>query len=187
MASLLALLSFLLAPHQRHHEAAKWKTFSNRAGWSIEYPADWKISSCHSCSDVTAPNVFVDFFPPVEKDYDEGWLVVEHLADKPADRSADEWLAEVKRTDSLNPQIKEEKSTLNSSLAFQVRYRNPSGRGYEMEAVYVICNSKTFAISFQGKDGSSIESLRNYPIYRRMLSTFKITCRPVGPRPARLE
>ena len=115
----------------------------------------------------------MNFSPHEERDSDEGWLMIEHLMDKPATKSVDDWLAEVKRTDNLNPQIKEEKSALNGLPALQVRYRNPSGNGHEMETVYVICGLKTFAISFQGKENSGIESLRNYGIYRKMLSTFK--------------
>src|SRR6266568_2948010 len=105
----LSLLSLTLGFSTGNAQTAKWKTFSNRAGWSIDYPAEWNISSCHSCSDVTAPGVFVSFFPPAVKDYDQGSLMIEHLTDKPADKSAGEWLADVKKTNNLNPQIKEEK------------------------------------------------------------------------------
>jgi hypothetical protein len=169
----LTLLSLTLGFPTAQLQTANWKTFTNRAGWSIDYPAEWKISSCHSCSDVTAPDVFVSFFPPAVKDYDQGSLMIEHLADKPADKSADEWLAYVKKTHNLNPQMKEEKFTLNSLPALRVRYRNPAGSGYEMETVYIVSNSKTFAMTFDGKPGASVESLRNYTIYLRMLSTFK--------------
>ena len=31
--------------------ARKWRVFSNRGGWSIRYPSNWKIASCHSCTD----------------------------------------------------------------------------------------------------------------------------------------
>ena len=171
---LLLIPGFIASPP----ETTRWETFTNRSGWSIDYPANWKISSCHSCPDPSAPDVLVDFSPPGVQDSNQGWLMIERLADKPANKSLDEWLAEVKSADNRIPQIKEEKSTLNGLPALQVRYRNPSGNGYEMETVYVISNLKTFAISFQGKEGSSIESLGNYAIYRRMLSTFKITRRP---------
>lgn len=171
---LLLIPRFIASPP----ETTRWETFTNRSGWSIEYPANWKITSCHSCLDPSAPDVFVDFSPPEVKDFDEGWLMIERLADKPANKSLDEWLAEVKSTDNRIPPIKEEKSTLNGLPVLQVRYRDPSGKGYEMETVYVISNSKTFAISFQGKEGPSIESLGNYGIYRRMLSTFIINRRP---------
>lgn len=78
---LIAFMSLVLACKAGHSETAKWKVFSNRAGWSIDYPSDWKVTSCKSCSDPTDPKVFVDFFPAAEKDSDKGWLIVEHLAD----------------------------------------------------------------------------------------------------------
>jgi hypothetical protein len=156
-------------------DASKWKTFSNRAGWSIDYPADWKISSCHACPDPAEADVFVNFFPPTPREFDKGSLMIVPLVDKPAGKGTEEWFSEVKKTHNLNTQIKEESLTLNNLPALKVRYRNPSGLGYEMETTYVISNSKTFAISFQGgKPGSILETLGNYPIYLRMLSTFRI-------------
>ena len=99
--------------------------------------------------------------------------MIEHLTDKPADKSAGEWLADVKKTNNLNPQIiKEEKFKLNSLPALRVRYRNPAGSGYETETVYVVSSSKTFAITFEGKAGTSMETLGHYTIYLRMLSSF---------------
>jgi hypothetical protein len=73
-------------------EGPTWKVFSNRAGWSIDYPSDWTISSCRSCKDPTAPEVFVDFSPPT--DSDSGWVMIEHLPDKPNNRAASAILCE---------------------------------------------------------------------------------------------
>ncbi|MCL4523653.1 MAG: hypothetical protein M1453_08515 [Acidobacteria bacterium] len=165
----------MMACNAGHAETAKWKVFSNRAGWSIGYPADWKVASCKNCPDPTDPDVYVDFFPPTDKQSDEGWVMVVHLVDKPPGMSADQWFADIKQTANLNPRINEQRLTLNDLPALKVRYRNSSGGGLEMEAVYVLSGSKTFAINFSGnKPGIALDSLRNYPIYVRMLSSFKI-------------
>ena len=125
-------------------EHPTWKVFSNRAGWSIHYPCDRTIASCKSCKETTAPDVFVDFFPP--KDRDTGWVMVEHLADKPSGTGVDIGLAELKQTANLNPRLKEERFTTHDLPALRVLYRNPSNGGEEMESVYVVSGSLTFAI-----------------------------------------
>jgi hypothetical protein len=117
----------------------------------------------------------VDFFPPGEKNSD-GWVMVEHLADKPSDMSVDAWFAQVKQTANLNARIQEQRFDLNGLPALKVRYRNPSEGGYEMECVYVVSGSRTFEIEFSSDiSGSTIDSLGNYPTYLQMLGTFKVT------------
>lgn len=154
-------------------EASMWRVFTNRAGWSIKYPVSWKIASCHSCSDPTAPNVFVDFFPPEHSDHD--WVMVEPLKDKPTGVSVEAWFTEVKRTANLNPQISEQRLKLGHLPALKVRYRNPSGGGREMEEVYVVSGSQTFSISFDGeKPGLAMEQHENYQIYLEMVASFKV-------------
>jgi predicted small secreted protein len=153
-------------------EADNWGTFSNRAGWSINYPSDWRISSCRNCSDPTDPNVFVDFFPP---DPDEGWLLIDHLMDKPKNASVDDWLNEMKKAANLSPIIHEAKLTVNDLPALSVNYQNPSDGGYEIDVVYIVSDQHTFSISFNpNKPGINPETLRNYPTYLRVLSTFKV-------------
>jgi hypothetical protein len=154
-------------------ETSRWRVFSNRAGWSIKYPADWKIASCHSCSDPTAPNVYVDFFPP--GDSDSGWVMVSHLEDRPSSTTLDAWFNDVKQRANQNPRISEQRLTLGDLPALKVRYRNPSGGGRETEHVYVISDSQTFSISFGGeKPGLVLEKYENYPIYLEMVETFKV-------------
>ena len=154
---------------------ANWKLFSNRSGWSIKYSADWRISSCQSCSDPTDPKVFVDFFPPVANNSDEGWLQISHVADKPTNKNVDEWLAGLKTTLNLNPILKEEKITINNLPALKVRYRNPYAGSQESEAVYLVSGSQTFTIAFSGnKAGVILEKFGNYNVYLQMLSTFNV-------------
>lgn len=154
-------------------ETTRWKVFSNRAGWSIKYPADWKIASCHSCSDPTDPDVYVDFFPPGNSD--SGWVMISHLGNKPPNATLDAWFSDIKQRANQNPRISEERLTLGDLPALKVRYRNPSGGGREMEHVYVVSGSQTFSISFGGeKPGLAIEQYENYPIYLEMVKSFKV-------------
>ena len=151
---------------------AEWKTFSNRSGWSMNYPADWTIASCHSCSDPAAPDVYVDFFPP--KTRADGAVIVEHLQGQPSRTTVDEWFRQVKRTANQNPQLTEERFTLNDLPALRVRYRNRNG-GFEMEAVYVVYRGHTFAIEFDGVgQGASLETSENYSTYLKMLKSFRV-------------
>jgi uncharacterized pyridoxamine 5'-phosphate oxidase family protein len=101
--------------------------------------------------------------------------MVEHLQDKPPTTNIDAWFNELKKTANLNPQINEERLTLNNLPALKVRYRNPDGT--VMEEVYVVFSSKTFEVSFSGGRSEAIEKLTNYAIYLRMLSTFKVNGR----------
>ena len=154
-------------------EVPSWKVFSNRAGWSIRYPAGWKIGSCRSCPDPTAPDVFVDFFPPADSGSD-GWVMIAHLRDKPSGMSVDAWFEDLKRAANLNPEIDEQRLMLNGLPALRVRYRNPYVG--DMETVYVISGSRTFKLEFSDdKPLRPMENMRNYPTYRRMLETFTVT------------
>ncbi len=108
-------------------QTPRWKLFSNRAGWSIDYPDNWKLGSCKSCLNVTAPDVFVDFFPPTDED--DGFVMVESLRDKPSGATVDAWFTDIKQAANQNPQLAEQRFTLNGLPALRVRYRNPSDGG----------------------------------------------------------
>src|SRR5262245_43818736 len=69
-----------------------WKTFTNRAGWSIQYPAKWKVGSCNNCSDPAAGDVFVTFSDPARP---TDRVMIDHLIPKPADKSTSQWLQEM--------------------------------------------------------------------------------------------
>ena len=181
-AAVLGIFVFLLAPvclsggfcGPSPGAAGGWKVFSSRAGWSLHYPPDWRIGSCHNCPDPTAPNVFVDFFPPGETNSD-GWVMVDRLADRPSGMSVKGWFTRLKQTANLNPRLKEQRINLNGLPALKVRYRNPHAGGQETESVYVVAGSRTFQINFGGDlPGRPLEDLGNYRIYRRMLGTFTV-------------
>jgi hypothetical protein len=104
--------------------------------------------------------------------------MVQHLADRPTNKSTDDWFAELKRTANLNPVVREVRVSVDGLPALKVRYRNPSAG--EMEAVYVICGSRTFEISFGDSSGGDkpvavLEQLGNYETYARMVNTFRVT------------
>jgi hypothetical protein len=149
-----------------------WKTFTNRAGWSIHYPADWTVESCKGCTDPTASGVYVNFFPPPGLEA-EGSVMVEPLADKPADVDVDTWLEEMPTRGNRNPLRRETKITLNGSPALKVRYRTDSGD--DKEAVYVVSGSTTFGIEFSTEQPHVLlERLANYPAFKAMLQTFRL-------------
>jgi hypothetical protein len=154
--------------------APKWRVFVSRAGWSINYPSDWRLGSCNSCKDLRKPGIYVDFFSPEPL---ESMVMVEPLADRPSDASADSWLIQVAKTANLNPHLQEQRLLLDDQPALRVRYRTSSGQ--QMEAVYVVFGSKTFEIEFNGdlsEHGSvdPLETLGNYQTYLKMLATFKM-------------
>jgi hypothetical protein len=154
-------------------DTSKWKLFSNQAGWTIKYPPDWKIASCHACPDPTEPDVFVNFFPP--RDTSSGWVMITPLEDKPPSTTLDAWLNDIKQRANPNPEISEERLTLGDLPALKVRYRNPSDGGREVEDVYVVSGLQTFSISFGGqKPGRALEKYGNYTIYVEMVGTFRM-------------
>ena len=100
--------------------------------------------------------------------------MIEQLADRPANRSIDEWLKELKQTNNLNARLQERKFTVGGLPAVEVRYRSPSDGGSETGAVYVVSGSQSFAIEFSGKPGLALEQLDNYRTYTRMVETFRV-------------
>src|SRR5881394_2797720 len=112
-------------------DVSKWKTFANRAGWSIKYPRDWRVSSCRQCPDPTDPDVFVNFFNPSTKEL----IMIEHLIDKPADQSVEQWLNHVKATTNFNPRVSEEWISLDGTRALKIINRNSDSS--ESENIYI--------------------------------------------------
>jgi hypothetical protein len=156
-------------PPQKTEQTPAWKTFTNRAGWSIQYPTNWTIGSCHSCSDPAAENVFVTFFDPHRA---TDYLMIEHLISKPADKSDSQWLQEMSK--NPNARTSEEALLIDGMPALRVRYKHPTGREFEM--IYVVRDSDTFEITIsEDKAGERIQDMSIYPIYQHMLSTFKFT------------
>jgi hypothetical protein len=101
--------------------------------------------------------------------------MIEHLADKPSGMTMDTWFAEIKQTGNHNPRLKEQSFTVHDLPALSVRYRNPNSGGEEMEWVYVVSGSWTFAIEFSGeKPGLSLEKFANYNIFLQMVRSFRV-------------
>jgi len=151
-------------PSGQATDVSQWKTFANRAGWSIKYPRDWQVSSCRSCTDPTDPDVFVSLYNAATKQL----IMIEHLIDKPADQSVEQWLNDIKVTTNLNPRVSEEWISLDGTRALKVINRNRDST--ESENIYVVHGSKTFAIHADRNTPS-------YQLYRQMLSTFRFTGR----------
>jgi hypothetical protein len=152
------------------NDTAKWRTFTNRAGWSIKHPSNWKVGSCRSCPDPTDPGVFVSIYSPS----DDELLMVEHLIDKPKAQSVRDWLDDTKTKANLNPRIREEWITVAGEPALRVITRNADST--QSEVVYVVHGVSTFQISF-AQNFSSAE------VCRKMLSTFRFTTsQPTQPK-----
>jgi hypothetical protein len=171
--ALSVFVFFLMLSGLAKSKESTWKSFSNRAGWTINYPANWTVSSCKSCSDPSAPDVYVNFSHP--KDGTFGEVEVEPLTSKPAEVSVDAWLSKVKQSANQNPRLNEQTFTLDGLPALRVRYRNPFQKGYESESVYVVSPSRTFAIEFGGVEmGRSAETSMNYSTYLEMVKSFRV-------------
>jgi hypothetical protein len=141
---------------------SRWKTFANRAGWTIKHPANWRIGSCTNCSDPADPWVYVTLYNATSDEL----IMIEHLADKPADRSVEQWLNDVKASTNLNPRVREEWITFSGLRALRVINGSPDST--ESENLYFVHDSQTFAIRTQ-HDGSS------RPLVQRILSSFRFT------------
>jgi hypothetical protein len=150
----------------------RWRSFTSRSGWSIDYPADWSIASCHSCADPRARNVYVDFLPPDNQDSD-GWVMVEPLASKPQSKTVDSWLTEIAASSNQNPQSEVRKLKIAGLPALRVRYRQSEGS--EVENVYVTNGHQTFSIGFSGESlRAPIAALPRHALFDRMIETFRV-------------
>jgi hypothetical protein len=168
----LTFILFLFLPWSEA-KASDWKSFGNRTGWSIQYPADWKLASCRNCQDFTAPGVFVHFLP-AGGSVAEGSVMVEQLKAKPENVSVDAWFRELKTSANQNPEKGEETFTVSGFPALRVRYRNVAV-GIEMEETFVVSGRQTYSIGFSSeKSGVPLEQLHNYSIYMRMVRSFRI-------------
>ena len=138
-----------------------WKTFMDRFGWTIEYPATWNASS--SCP-VGCKGEGVIFSNPET----HGSVIVSSLADELAGRSIEGRLAELKQT-NVNPQVSEIPISIDHHPSLTVRYMQPET---EMETTYVVTDSAFFQIQVSSTHWK-IEQLADYSTYRHMLSSFK--------------
>jgi len=140
-----------------------WKTFSNRAGWSIKHPPSWQLSSCVMCSNLTDPRVFVAFRDPLT----DNSVTIYHMADKPAQETTDQWLDEVSHAGNLNPVLSRDWVVVDGLRALKVNNRNTSTSA-EMETIYIMRDRDTFSIMALDTRNTSF-----YALYQKMLSTFE--------------
>jgi hypothetical protein len=174
MSFLIPIMTFAIAVSsialQGPTQNLGWKTFKTRAGWSIQYAANWKVGSCEFCSDPREGNGYVTFRNP---DRDADFVMVERLASKPVGETVERWLHKMSEGNS-NPRISEETLLLDGMPALRVRNRHRLG--WEFETVYVIRNADTFSIGISDdKAGERIQDMPMYPVYQHMLSTFRFT------------
>ena len=160
-----------------------WKRFVNHAGWQIGYPGDWKPTGCAACEDLTAAdNTVVMFQSPGYR----GHVQVEKLADKPAGVTDRHWLWRFKATNSRDADVLEvQPLTLNGMAALSVIYSAPSspvaGKGEQHQSIYITHAGASYAVIVFSPRRIRItdpivpvRQLDIYPIYRRMLLSFRI-------------
>jgi hypothetical protein len=160
----LALLAQAQPQIHRGDDISRWKTFASRAGWSIRYPPDWRISSCRQCTDPTGPGVFV-FFSTASG---EVHVMLDPLADKSAKRSTRQWLNQVQRATVLNPVLSKRWMFIDGVPALKVV--NGTSDSDRTENIYLAHGAKTLAIRFSDIGDAPMRS-----ICQQMLSTFRLS------------
>ena len=163
--SALSVASFAqVQPHFAEGDnVSRWKTFASRAGWSIKYPPDWRISSCRQCEDPADPGVFVAF----SASSGEVLIMIEPLADKTAGQSTQQWLNEVEHATVLTPALTEDWLFIDGVPALKVI--NGAG-SVRTENIYIAHGAKTLAIRL-----SDIRDSRTRSICEQILSTFRFS------------
>jgi hypothetical protein len=159
----VALMAISASAADRNDGNSHWKTFSNQAGWSIKHPPSWQLSSCVNCSNLTDPWVFVAFRDPLT----DNSVTIDHMADKPAQETTEQWLDEVSHAGNLNPVLSRDWVIVDGLRALKVNNRNTSTSA-EMESVYIVRDRDTFSIM-----ALDIRNTSFYALYQKMLSTFK--------------
>ncbi len=168
IAALLVLLLGGAVGTARGQAPTSWKSFSNRAGWSIRYPADWTIGSCRACEDPTAPEVYVEFSPPGS--VARAWVTVDHVEDRPANLTPEAWLRKLARTGAAV--VAERWLTVDSLPALEVRYLAQDSS--EFETTYVVAGARTFSIGLANVRRGAVERVPEWATYRRMLDSFRV-------------
>ena len=101
-------------------------------------------------------------------------MMVEHLQDRPPEMNVERWFAKLRGTANLNAEIRTERVSIGNLPALKVRYRNTAS-DTEMEEIYVISGSRTFAISFNNElSHASLERSVYYADYLKMVKTFAV-------------
>jgi hypothetical protein len=118
--------------------SANLRTFTNRAGWSVTYPRNWRQQSCRQCDDATAPDASLFLSNPTG----DQTIAIERLADKPIDKSADAWLHDVAKDTVLSPIRREEWITLGDAKALKVVNEGS-------ENIYALRGPLTVAIRYE--------------------------------------
>ena len=167
VVSLLPLCAQETISSREDVDTAHWKKFTNKAGWELKYPPTWSVSSCVQCPDPTAPDVFVFF----SDDKSHEAVMIDHLIDKPPNKTLEQWLQETSITTVLTPRMSEEWFFLDGVPVLKVRNRNPDfGRS---ENIYLVNGSNTIAIRI-----SNVDKPKFYLLAQQLLSTIRLT-RPV--------
>lgn len=152
------------APPVAAVEKSHWKTFTSRGGWSIRYPENWQVLSCHTCTDPTEAGLFVIFYDP--EDTKHG-LMVDPIVDRAAGQNEKAWFDSVKTTANLNPIVEEASMKVDGRPARRVLYQHKDGS--QADDIYVLNGSHGYQIG----DMDRVQPA--YPVYQQMLASFHFT------------
>jgi hypothetical protein len=168
-----ALLCSLPCYGQTQLHKPTWTTFVSRSHWSIRYPRHWRTQSCMACPDPHARDVDVVFSPPGTK-WKDGFVGVMPLTNY-ASRSTGDPLQNLADDFAVMNRIKRinsRETLLGGRRALVVQFGRASLS--EEEVTFSLIADEPIEIRFQGPPGPRpVSRLPNFPIYSRMLSTFR--------------
>jgi hypothetical protein len=141
---------------QNHTIGDNWRTFTNRAGWSVRYPRNWRVTNCRECDDSAEPSAALALTNP----FGDETIMIERLADKPEGKRVETWLHETAKDTVLSAIQHEEWITLNRRKALKVV-------NVGSENVYTVDGSLTIAIRY----GHPVQAVT------QIVSTFKFAHR----------
>lgn len=170
---------FLYGSNASESHSSSWKTFRNRDGWSILYPAQWTIRSCHACPDPTDSGVYAVFTPPKST---PSITVSVYPDDRYMDLARDARFRELETR--LRPanvkQLRVTDFVLNGLPARTILYQSDAGSTYQSELTIIAAPNRSYEIIVfpAGTDAP----LANQSLYRdhvvRMRDSFRIDSSP---------
>ena len=179
---IIVLLTAAIVPARLSAQAGEWKTLSNRAGWSIQYPSDWFVSSCHACEDLTDPSIeMVNFHPPR---YNGGMVKLEILARTTDGISVDELFDRIKAPNSRDAYLlEEERMSLGGLPVLRAVYSGPAkmqGKGLQHEITFIVGRHNVFSVAFFSPLKIRIDDpiipirqVKNYEVYQKLARLLK--------------
>lgn len=141
-------------------EATNWKTYTNtKYGYSLKYPSDYNIESCHYCTDLPKMEM-ISIFYALATNNSQGYGFISINIIYP----------------SLEDIRKLNKITIGNNL--EAYTETKKSFEYESKYIYFLNGSNVISISYSGIGSSSninvpLSSLKDYAIFNQILSTLR--------------